>query len=1286
MNLWHTVIESVIQQPKKYLIAFGGFLFLSLAAMSLLVNDPNPEILPLTHESRVLHESIKQEYSGTKDHVAVLIEASNKDSSIFNSESLTRIESIINDIKNIDVLLDSDYQILKDIEEEINDNNLNVHNEFLAADSKDDKFEVLQDFRESLEDFNNETLIEKLNNFEDHFAPIIKINSLFDTDNIVAKDQSLFLKKAITQVPLEKEKLAILSAEVSENKLFKGLLISEDLRKTGIFIEISLKVEDSKAAFMFYDKLNQIIKDNPGDEKIYIAGTPITTANIAHIIDTDMGKLFPIVLILVIVCLWLKFRIGRGIYIPLIVVIGAIIMTLAIQSLFGIPINVISSTLPVFLISIGIVDGVHIYSEYRDHRVEGLANDDAIRSTLTNLGMPVIATSITTALAFYSLSFTEIVQIKHFGLFVAVGALLAMVLSLIVVPALILVLRDKQVIESKQNSLDAFLNDLLTKLTNVTLDKPWLIVSLAAAIVLMSAAGMTSLSVDNNRVAFFKPDSEIVVGAKAHNEKLSGTETINIVLKSKPNTFKQASNLAFISQLENKFSNHDLVGKITSIADLIERMNKVMTDNQMSAVNWKSINNNLISQYLLMYENSGGDLLSDFVTTDYSQTNIRINVSSNSSNDVKQLVSELNLYFDEHLPSDLSAKIGGSGVVLISAGEEIIYGQLNSFIISIVVVFILLFMVFRSWIYAAVGSAPLVIASAINFGLMGSLGIPLDIGSAIIASIAIGVGVDFSIHYLSRIRNEISQTNNFNTAAINTISRSGNAITSNAFIVGAGFIALMFSDFVPITNIGWIVALTMFSSCVLTLFLTPAILKILDLKNLGIINSNGVSNIKNSAHIVMIGSGYISYFSYIELKKRLANELQNGSVKVTVVSPDDHHVFHGFIGEMITGIVPSEHTFSPNRQIFTGADIVLGKVTHIDTNNKNIQISMKTTNENQTMQYDHLLIGAGAETVCYSIPGMEEFSWTLRERGRVLSFRNHLLESLEKAESQNDSEAIKKTLTVVVAGGGFAGVEMSAAIAEFYQKMKPYYPVLTRINPTIILVHSGEEILPELQEKYGKLVKYAREQLDLANVILKLNVRITKVHSDLAYLSDGTSIEAATILSTLGNVTVIIPGTESFKKDEKHRLITDCYLRADGFDNVWTGGDIASVPHYYSKKPCPTNALWAIKQGKYLARNLARSVQKKPLKPFTYWGLGQAASLGIGKGMAELYTVQLTGWVGYFSRLGFFLYFMPGNRQTFEILLDHIKLPFLDRFMVPVKEKKILGHKNKQDNLINESS
>ena len=419
--------------------------------------------------------------------------------------------------------------------------------------------------------------------------------------------------------------------------------------------------------------------------------------------------------------------------------------------------------------------------------------------------------------------------------------------------------------------------------------------------------------------------------------------------------------------------------------------------------------------------------------------------------------------------------------------------------------------------------------------------------------------------------------------------------------------------------------------------------------------------------IVILGGGYVSIWAYRAMERKLRSLLRRGEVEITVVCPENYHNFHGWSAEAIGGIIGLTHRLSPLRTIFRRARLIRGRAVRVDLDERFVSVNVTGPGGRKSrVDFDHLLMGMGVRDRKEAVPGLDTRGHVFRETGGLLGFRNQVFSAVEQAESVRDPAACERLLSFVVAGGGFAGVEMCAALAEMLQVWTRHYPVLRRQRPRLTLLHAGDALLPELRPRYNKLADYATRQLQDYDVDLRLGTRLERVDEEGAVLVDGSTIPAATILSTIGTTYIPLQGMEALERNNQGRLHVDKYLRVPGEPRIWAGGDCAYVKYIQTGEACPANALWAIKHGEWVGHNMAHAILGKPLSPFTYRGLGQAASLGVGKGALELYGLQFTGWAAWFMRLGFFLHFMPSWIQRAKVVLDWLSLPVFGRTLIPM--------------------
>ena len=856
----------VVRYPKRIL-----FLTLFLGAsvvpsLLFLKNDPSPHLLPVSHPARQALQQLREDFTGTNSGVFIMLEA--KDT-IFKTNTLERIQRLTEAIQNMQLLSSEDLEALNVIAEQMSGKEGLRLQKLLPKEVKDLNDMFWMEFDEMRETLENEgrwfpEWNSLLRNIEVRSAPVVEVTSISNTDDIYGSEEGLTIEKIFEVIPGTPGEMKSLRRRVLENDLFRNSFFSEDGRRTGIFVELAMDEDDSENLYSTYIALERIFEENPGIDKHYIAGFPIVTATLRTVIDQDTQRFFPFVALLAVFFLWLTFRRPSGVAVPMLVVGFSILFTLAIMVVFEVPLNTITSALPVFLISIGVADGIHMFSEYRENRIEGHPREKAVYLMLDKLALPVTMTSITTAVGFLSLTVSDIVPILTFGIFVAVGTLLAMVLSLIFIPALLMVLPEKVSASQEGSGTDENLSrgvhqvNFMDRLFQKSLDvmTAWVLrnarpVLLAAlAICAISIYGLSQVKVESSLESYFQADAPLVIANRAM-EKMSGSRTIYIVITKtgEEEPWKNPDNLKVVEEFQEFLANEPRVKRTLSLVDLIKRISYAFNENRKEfnrlpngfefleseeifeengqtekrTVKREISGRDLIAQYLVLYENSGGDELSDVVDSEYLNLNLAVTISSNSTTEEGKLLQSIEDYAVRQFPQGFSMTSSGMVPINVATSNEVVTSQIRSLSGSILAVFLMLALIFRSVTRGLMGMIPLVFTVLFNFGVMGFFGVHLDIGTALVSSIVIGIGVDYSIHYLSRMFHELADGKELHDAISNTVRRSGKAITSNAVIVGFGFLALSVSEFLPLVTLSWMIWLTLNISALATMILIPAL-------------------------------------------------------------------------------------------------------------------------------------------------------------------------------------------------------------------------------------------------------------------------------------------------------------------------------------------------------------------------------------------------------------------------------------------------------------------------------
>lgn len=402
--------------------------------------------------------------------------------------------------------------------------------------------------------------------------------------------------------------------------------------------------------------------------------------------------------------------------------------------------------------------------------------------------------------------------------------------------------------------------------------------------------------------------------------------------------------------------------------------------------------------------------------------------------------------------------------------------------------------------------------------------------------------------------------------------------------------------------------------------------------------------------IVLIGCGYVSVWTYKFIAQYAGKKLRNGEIEIVVVSDSDFHAFHGFTGEFLNGFLPLEFRSTPFKEIFKYATLLQGRVIGINQRCNSIEYISQNGNCTEQLSYDHLVIGSGSADDMKSIPGIKEYGLSVKKNGGILECQQRIMQSLQRASQATTDEERAKYLTFCVIGGGFAGVEVCGNMIELLDILKEQYPVLNQYGYKVHLIYSGHEILPQLGEKFNRSRKYAEKALSNLNVIMTPNTRVTEIGEDYIRKENGEIIHTTTTICTAGQSAIKFNTQVPFNM-VNNRISVDPQLRAEGFANIWTGGDAAIVKRPFRNADCRHDALWAIKHGTRIGKNIACIAKGKKPGKFIYPGLGQTASFYKHKAILEIYGLQITGILAWYIRIGFFLYFMPSRKFALRTLI-----------------------------------
>ncbi len=403
----------------------------------------------------------------------------------------------------------------------------------------------------------------------------------------------------------------------------------------------------------------------------------------------------------------------------------------------------------------------------------------------------------------------------------------------------------------------------------------------------------------------------------------------------------------------------------------------------------------------------------------------------------------------------------------------------------------------------------------------------------------------------------------------------------------------------------------------------------------------------NPTRILILGGGFGGLATAMELDRSLA---RRPGVEITLVNGDNFSLFTPMLHEVAASDLDLTHIVNPIRKLLKRVGFFCGEVESIDLQRKLVAVWHGDDHHHHELPYDHLVIAMGSVTNFYGLPGLSERALTMKTLGDAIGLRNRIIANLEQADFECCADQRRHLLTFVVAGGGFAGVETAASIHDFILEALHFYRNLAPEMVRVVLVHSGEIILPELSPRLGA---YAQKKLAARGVEIITKARVASLDDQGVHLNDGSTIVTSTLVWTAGTcpnpMLADLPCPQ-----ERGRITVDEYLAVPGVPGLWAVGDCAVVPDPRTGKPHPPTAQHALREGRRLARNVAAEVlgRSERKKPFRFRTLGQLASIGRRTGVANVLGVNFSGFIAWWMWRTIYLSKLPRLEKKVRVALD----------------------------------
>ncbi|MBA2768920.1 MAG: NAD(P)/FAD-dependent oxidoreductase [Sporichthyaceae bacterium] len=423
-----------------------------------------------------------------------------------------------------------------------------------------------------------------------------------------------------------------------------------------------------------------------------------------------------------------------------------------------------------------------------------------------------------------------------------------------------------------------------------------------------------------------------------------------------------------------------------------------------------------------------------------------------------------------------------------------------------------------------------------------------------------------------------------------------------------------------------------------------------------------VAGSPSRTRILIVGGGYVGLYTAMRLQKRLAAELRSKRVEIIVVDPRSYMTYQPFLPEAAAGSVEPRHVVVPLRRVLDKCEILTGRIDSVDHARQVARIA-PTRGEAYDLTYEVLVLAPGSVARTLPIPGLAEQGIGFKQVEEAITLRNQVLDKLDIATTITDHAARSALLTFVFVGGGYAGIEALAELEDMATYATRYYPELSKGDIRFVLVEATGRILPEVGEDLGH---YTVEELRKRRIDVRLNTRLESCVGGHVVLSDGEEFEAETIVWTAGVKANPVLARTDLPLDDSGRVRCRADLRVEGVEGAWAAGDCAAVPDLTAGPGATTSpsAQHAVRQAKRLGDNIALVLNGREPVAYAHKHVGSVASLGLHKGVAQVYGVKLRGWPAWFMHRSYHVSRVPTFNRKMRVILDWTLALFFRRDVV----------------------
>jgi hydrophobe/amphiphile efflux-3 (HAE3) family protein len=686
-----------------------------------------------------------------------------------------------------------------------------------------------------------------------------EITSLINARNTRGAANELIVEDFLENWPRDPEELAVLKNRALSNPIYQNLLLSPDGRFTTIVIQtqrhstlgqqidVLEEFEDNAPApdekannaaerEYFTDEENsqvvtavqQIVeKYDSSDFKIYVAGSPVVTHFLKRAMMSDMRKFVGLAVATVAVLLFLMFRRITGVVFPLFIVVLSLLSTVGIMAITGTAIKVPTQILPSFLLAVGVGTSVHILAIFFQRYRETENKADAIADALGHSGLAVVMTNVTTACGLMSFATSEVAPVADLGIFAGIGVLIAFINTIILLPALIALVPLRRTKGLHSNPGGTLMDRLLTSISRFSTEHPRAILIVSAVVVAVSLAFAAGIRFSHDPPRWFPRNNRIRVASETLDHEMHGTINLEVIIDTaKENGFYEPDMLNRLEEAvrfaEAQTYKDVFVGKAWSLTTILKEINRALNENRAEFYAVPQ-NKDLIAQEFLLFENSGSDDLEDVVDSQFSKVRFSMKGPFKDAVHYGTLLETVDRYFKDKFPNT-DIELTGMVALLSKTINNAIRSMAKSYVVALVVITLLMMVLIGKIRIGLLSMIPNLTPILLMLGIIGATPVSMDLFTMMVASIAIGLAVDDTIHFMHNFRRYYEQTGDPKLAVYKTLHTTGRAMLVTTVVLSIGFFIFVFADMNNLLNFGVLTSFTILMALLADYLVAPALM------------------------------------------------------------------------------------------------------------------------------------------------------------------------------------------------------------------------------------------------------------------------------------------------------------------------------------------------------------------------------------------------------------------------------------------------------------------------------